>query len=304
MTLKTCHKCGQQKLATTEFFLLKTKRRKDGTINRILTSPCKVCAKLALDAKKAADPEKFTQQATSRVLRWRERNGREDRTVEYLNRKAKRAGFTSVADYQAHAAALAALPKPEKKKTTGKTVCWLWNKPGIGDAEKFAIRYRLDAEFREKQKLRTTMAKMARAQDAGRGWTCGLWENPALTPEQAREMRLELDPDFKRRVGRERLREAMRERRIKQATPPWADQAAIAAVYASRPDGFHVDHFVPLRGLTPDGARVSGLHVHWNLRHLPARDNELRQNLMTEADLRIVEAGQMLAGLRTEFANR
>lgn len=53
----------------------------------------------------------------------------------------------------------------------------------------------------------------------------------------------------------------------RQATPPWADLAAIRALYQeaerlTRETGeqYVVDHIVPLRGRT-----VSGLHVHWNM---------------------------------------
>jgi len=51
-------------------------------------------------------------------------------------------------------------------------------------------------------------------------------------------------------------------------TPSWVDKKAIAAIYESCPDGFHVDHIVPLQGQT-----VSGLHVPWNLQVIPAREN-------------------------------
>lgn len=67
---------------------------------------------------------------------------------------------------------------------------------------------------------------------------------------------------------------------ISQRTPAWADLAAIEAVYAearrltaetSVPH--HVDHEIPLQG-----ELVSGLHVHNNLRALPARTNILKSN--------------------------
>lgn len=57
----------------------------------------------------------------------------------------------------------------------------------------------------------------------------------------------------------------------KQATPPWADMKAIAAVYreakemTKKTQVLHVvDHIVPKCGKI-----VCGLHVHWNLRVVP-----------------------------------
>jgi 5-methylcytosine-specific restriction endonuclease McrA len=59
------------------------------------------------------------------------------------------------------------------------------------------------------------------------------------------------------------------------ATPLWADLEKIKAVYAeserlSFDTGVrhHVDHIIPLRGES-----VCGLHVHWNLRAIPWREN-------------------------------
>lgn len=63
-------------------------------------------------------------------------------------------------------------------------------------------------------------------------------------------------------------------------TPPWADLDAIKAVYRkawelSRETGtpHHVDHEIPLQG-----RKVSGLHVHGNLRVIPAFDNLSKGN--------------------------
>lgn len=65
-----------------------------------------------------------------------------------------------------------------------------------------------------------------------------------------------------------RMHGMRRRQHERQATPPWADKAAIAAIYSqaerlTRETGeqYVVDHIVPLRGRT-----VSGLHVACNLR--------------------------------------
>lgn len=47
------------------------------------------------------------------------------------------------------------------------------------------------------------------------------------------------------------------------------------AFYRERPEGFHVDHVVPLKGVDRDTKQhvVCGLHVPWNLQYLPGEDN-------------------------------
>jgi len=65
------------------------------------------------------------------------------------------------------------------------------------------------------------------------------------------------------------------------ANPDWADQKEIARIYAARPKGYHVDHIVPLNGLTYEGYEVCGLHVPWNLQYLTAEENLRKNNRMT-----------------------
>lgn len=82
----------------------------------------------------------------------------------------------------------------------------------------------------------------------------------------------------------------VRDRRTKDATPPWADLVAIAAVYASTPHGHQVDHIIPLNGITPEGWPICGLHIPLNLQHLSAAANRMKNRRMRQIDLAIVLA--------------
>lgn len=64
-----------------------------------------------------------------------------------------------------------------------------------------------------------------------------------------------------------------RMKRIKQATPQWANKTKIKEIYANRPKGCHVDHIIPLKGKF-----VSGLHIPENLQYLPAIQNWQKNN--------------------------
>ena len=67
---------------------------------------------------------------------------------------------------------------------------------------------------------------------------------------------------------------SLRRAKVSHATPPWADKAAIKAIYVeARRTGMQVDHIIPLRG-----EHVSGLHVHTNLQLLDARTNKVKGN--------------------------
>lgn len=56
-------------------------------------------------------------------------------------------------------------------------------------------------------------------------------------------------------------------------TPSWANKEKLLEWYKNCPEGYHVDHIVPLHGVN-----VSGLHVENNLQYLPAKDNLIKAN--------------------------
>jgi hypothetical protein len=64
-----------------------------------------------------------------------------------------------------------------------------------------------------------------------------------------------------------------RKRRVRQATPKWADLKVIEDFYKNRPEGFHVDHIIPLKG-----KNICGLHVIENLQYLSEEDNLKKHN--------------------------
>lgn len=56
-----------------------------------------------------------------------------------------------------------------------------------------------------------------------------------------------------------------------RAIPKWLNseqKLAIELFYKNRPNGFHVDHIIPLQG-----QEVRGLHVPWNLQYLTVSKN-------------------------------
>lgn len=81
---------------------------------------------------------------------------------------------------------------------------------------------------------------------------------------------------FKNNRSKHNFKEAKRRAQQKNATPKWLsdeDWSKIKEIYDTCPLGWHVDHIMPLQG-----KNSSGLHVPWNLQHLPALENIKKGN--------------------------
>lgn len=76
--------------------------------------------------------------------------------------------------------------------------------------------------------------------------------------------------------GRLRAKSMKRHAQKLKAIPKWADLKAIREFYKKCPEGYHVDHIVPLQGKT-----VSGFHVLENLQYLPAKENLSKGNKLS-----------------------
>lgn len=81
-----------------------------------------------------------------------------------------------------------------------------------------------------------------------------------------------------------------RKRRVRERAAKWADKKTIIQLYLDCPAGYEVDHIVPIKGKTPEGWHVSGLHVEYNMQYLPATENRKKGNRMRLGELTIGRA--------------
>lgn len=61
----------------------------------------------------------------------------------------------------------------------------------------------------------------------------------------------------------------------RNATPKWADLEKIREIYNNCPEGFDVDHIIPLKG---EKYGICGLHTESNLQYLPSSENGSKSN--------------------------
>ena len=88
--------------------------------------------------------------------------------------------------------------------------------------------------------------------------------------KRERDRRRRLTPEGRRKRN---ARNSLRDERIALATPKWVDRSALMDFMASKPEGYHLDHILPLRG-----DNVCGLHVLENLQYIPADQNLAKSN--------------------------
>ena len=89
--------------------------------------------------------------------------------------------------------------------------------------------------------------------------------------------------------GSKKARTAAYRANLRRAVPIWQTQEQrqqIRKIYAECPKGYCVDHIVPIAG-----ENVSGLHVPWNLQHLPETENEQKCNKFDSLAGQAVEIG-------------
>jgi formate hydrogenlyase subunit 6/NADH:ubiquinone oxidoreductase subunit I len=93
-----------------------------------------------------------------------------------------------------------------------------------------------------------------------------------------REQKREIDKRYRKDNRKILNAKAGRERAILlQACPSWSNKKQIQDIYKSCPNGYHVDHIIPLRG-----KEVCGLHVPNNLQYLTARENTSKNNKLLD----------------------
>lgn len=77
----------------------------------------------------------------------------------------------------------------------------------------------------------------------------------------------------KNNLQKRRLINRTAEAKRRTRTPSWANLDTIRQIYANCPEGYEVDHIIPLNGVN-----VSGLHVPENLQYLTVSDNRSKGN--------------------------
>lgn len=80
--------------------------------------------------------------------------------------------------------------------------------------------------------------------------------------------------------NREHVRDAQRRAMEINAAPKWLTEEQkkeIKDIYLNCPEGYEVDHIIPLNNKS-----INGLHVSWNLQYLTVKENRAKGNKVME----------------------
>lgn len=127
-------------------------------------------------------------------------------------------------------------------------------------------------EKERKDKWRAT--NITRHNNRCRNWIIANPDKRAEVSKRYRDANKEKQKELrvrwrKNNPERARAQVSARRKRVKQATPLWADMLRITDVYwDAQRSGLVVDHIIPLKGKT-----VCGLHVHYNMQLLTSKQN-------------------------------
>lgn len=153
-------------------------------------------------------------------------------------------------------------------------------------------KYQEDKEFREKKKKAASEYHEANI-DRIKQRRKKFYSENADRIKQERKKAYWLNPEPQRVIAAEwrqknknkvRGYNASRKKTVSLHTPPWSDRKKTLQVYEDCPDDMTVDHIIPIKGITPEGHAVCGLHVHWNLRYLSLSENCSRRNIISDED--------------------
>ena len=86
--------------------------------------------------------------------------------------------------------------------------------------------------------------------------------------------------EYPDRAKRSRRNQVRQRRKWRTRTPAWADVREINDFISGKPDGYHLDHIIPMCGKD-----VCGLHILENLQFIPAELNIKKSNKVIPATL-------------------
>ena len=80
-----------------------------------------------------------------------------------------------------------------------------------------------------------------------------------------------------------RINRLKEKKRCELSTPSWCDMKTLLEFASQCPEGYHVDHIIPLRG-----KNVCGLNIPETLQYLPAKENLSKSNKVDPLSLEAV----------------